>query len=81
MFVYSPDEMTSAAKGKVVLTFTTGSEESQAGYVTKLFQVEAKAVIIAAKRNDVIKVSEGLPIIMVDYEHGSTIWKYLSITR
>ncbi|CAE6097180.1 unnamed protein product [Arabidopsis arenosa] len=81
MYVYSTDEMTSAAKGKVVLSFTTGSEESQSDYVTKLLEVEAKAVIIAAKRDDVIKVSEGLPVIMVDYEHGSTIWKYISITR
>ncbi|KAG7550373.1 Peptidase S8/S53 domain [Arabidopsis thaliana x Arabidopsis arenosa] len=81
MYVYSADEMTSAAKGKVVLSFTTGSEESQSDYVTKLLEVEAKAVIIAGKRDDVIKVSEGLPVIMVDYEHGSTIWKYISITR
>lgn len=73
--------MTSATKGKVVLSFTTGSEESQSDYVPKLLEVEAKAVIIAGKRDDIIKVSEGLPVIMVDYEHGSTIWKYISITR
>lgn len=81
MFVYSVNEMTSAAKGKVVVAFTTESEEMQLDYITKLSTVHARGLIFATKRIDDIKVSEVIPIITVDYEHGSTIFKYIRSTR
>ncbi|EOA37767.1 hypothetical protein CARUB_v10012621mg, partial [Capsella rubella] len=79
MFVYRANEMTSAAKGKVVVAFITTDNEVM-DYVSTFSTVEASGLIFATKREDDLKVSEGMAMITIDYEQGATIFKYIRTT-
>lgn len=80
MYASSLNQVTSALKGKVVLAFQTEGPES-GDLINEIFMVQAKGVIIASKRGDSIEVSINMPMLYVDFEHGSAILKYIGSTR
>lgn len=81
MYVSRANQVTSALKGKVVLAFQSEGQESEEDFMTKILMVQAKGVILASKRSDSIEVSIDIPMLYVDFEHGSAMLKYIGSTR
>ncbi|CAH2079342.1 unnamed protein product, partial [Thlaspi arvense] len=82
MFVKSAAEITNAAMGKVVLAFITAGGDKEMDFARTFFVARGKALILATERHDVITVAVGEPIIMyIDYEHGTTMLRYIGSAR
>ncbi|CAN8299372.1 unnamed protein product [Cochlearia groenlandica] len=81
MFVESVNEITSTARGKVVLAFATESNRLDLDLARKWHGFGLQAVIIAFKREDVLSVGQLSPAnIYIDYEKGAIIMKYIVST-
>ncbi|EOA20029.1 hypothetical protein CARUB_v10000302mg [Capsella rubella] len=79
MYVESPNKITGAAKGKVVLAFLKKSADVY-DYNLGIRKFGLKALIIASERDDNVEVVD-IPIILnIDYEQGATMLNYISST-
>lgn len=80
MYIESAKSLTRAAEGKVVFTFLKAGEDL-GDLVTSSFEAQANGIIVAGIRSDIISISHGSPLLMVDYGQGTTMLKYLDSTR
>lgn len=60
---------------------TTESEETVDDYLTQQMEVEAKGLIIAGRRSDLVVVSGNMIMISIDYGQGTTMLNYIKSTR
>ncbi|CAH2072964.1 unnamed protein product [Thlaspi arvense] len=80
MYVRSAKEITSAARGKVLLAFVVKDGDKSSDYTDKIFEFQAKGIILANTRKDVISTSAGVLLMEIDYEHGTQMLKYIQST-
>ncbi|CAH8319822.1 unnamed protein product [Eruca vesicaria subsp. sativa] len=81
IYVDSSKKMTSEAEGKMVLGFITAeNRETAYDFITQQLAVRAAGVVLASRRSDIITVSEGMIIINIDYQQGTTILNYIKST-
>ncbi|KAG2238361.1 hypothetical protein Bca52824_092392 [Brassica carinata] len=81
IYVDSSKKITSEAKGKMVLCFITAeSEETADDYLNQQMEVEAKGLIIAGRRSDMVIVSGHMILTNIDYGQGTTMLNYIKST-
>ncbi|ESQ41165.1 hypothetical protein EUTSA_v10012766mg [Eutrema salsugineum] len=78
--MFARDITKESAMGKVVLAFIVKNGDAKNDYLTSATHAQARGVIFASRRNDVITFSEALIILEIDYEQGTTMLKYIQST-